>query len=1149
MMQATPPGQFASPTPVDKDAAAPGAGRASSPRIYHVPLSMVSGPTEWATILDGCAGMGFDSVMVSPPGAPGADRQRAAAGRLVPSPPGSAGGGDDPRGARRPGEALPRPRPRPGGRPRGRPGRGRLPAGTRTRPRPAGRGPARPPRGARGAGRSPRAFRRRDRPGSLRRSAGRLCDVAGRGRRVRLPLPRARARSRHPVGRGWRCRARAPRPAPAFSPGRRACRPRPWRALAPAHFDGAFSSLRWWDCRAAWPVDEHQRLGALGPVIAFPEAPFGERLSRALITDEIARRTVERALSVAATLGDGLLVPMGLEFGARERVAPTGGVRETYAALRGAPRLQLAETVRAANAFVLREGGRFAGGALRLVGAAPGAPTGVLRIDAGDLRAATAARLVLVNPSLDRVSTLAAGALSPEVGRFLPFRDAVGSGPNLGADASVSLAPAAVRVLDGRAGAAIVPPLDSLRFTVETAMAAPRLAIEAITPSVDGGRYAVKRTVGEVVRVEADAFAEGHDRIAVALRWRAADEDVWRERRMAPLGNDRFAADLPLERLGRHLYVVETWRDDFAMFHHEVEAKHDAGLAVPLELEEGRRLVERTSKAATGEAAARLKPIAQRLLAADDATRLAILLSPDTEAAMMAADPRPFKLTSAEIPVDAERTGAGFASWYSIFPRSQSGDASRHGTFDDVIANLPRVRAMGFDVLYFTPIHPIGDTNRKGRNNTLTAGPDDPGSPYGIGSSEGGHSAIHPELGDVAGFGRLVEAAAAHGLELALDIAIQASPDHPWLKDHPDWFNWRPDGTIRYAENPPKKYEDIVNVDFFAPGAMPSLWIELRDMMLLWVERGVKLFRVDNPHTKPFPFWEWAIADIRRTHPDVVFLSEAFTKPKVMYKLAKIGFSQSYTYFTWRNTKYELTEYLTELDHPGTAGLLPAALLRQHARHQPGLPAERAALGVPDPRRAGGDAGGPVGRLQRVRALRRPPGREEEGIRRQREVPAHRLGPRPAGQHRGRDRGPEPHPPRQPRPAHPPGPHLPRGHQRQRPPVPEDHAGARQLPARRHQPRPLRGPGGRHRGAAVGLGPAGRRDGRGRGPGPRLDICLDGQDPAHPPRSRRTPLLHLAAQRREGPLIWRFSPSPRCPNPRFRMTRSGTKTPSSTSST
>ncbi len=963
MMQATPPGQFASPTPVDRDDPAPGAVTTAEapagtpaetsavtappapPRIYHVPLSMVSGPAEWATLLDGCAGMGFDTLMISPPGAPGPTGDA-----LLPA------------DWSRPHPALPKADAEAGTK-----------SGTKAEDTVAGAVAALAKLcRARGLALGVDLAADRVAAGSpLARALGldagaadpldpRVApedrgaapvpfgDAAVRARFAELltayaaalagagaTVFRCLAPERVPAALWAEVGAAARRAAPgarllAWTPGIPA---ETVAGLAIAGFDGAFSSLRWWDCRASWPADERQRLGALGPVIAFPEAPFGERLSRALITDEIATRTVGRALSVAATLGDGILVPMGLEYGARERVASTGGVRETFAALRAAPRLMLAETVRAANAFVKREGGRFSGGALRLIASSPGAPTGVLRLDAADLRAATSARLVLVNPSLDRVSTLAGGALSPEVGRFLPFRDAVGSGPNLGADSAVGLAPAAVRVLDGRAGTPIVAPESSLRFTVETAMEAPRLAIEAVTPSVDGGRYAVKRTVGEVVRVEADAFAEGHDRIAVALRWRAADEEgetAWRERRMAPLGNDRFAADLPLERMGRHVYVVETWRDDFAMFHHEVEAKHEAGLAVPLELEEGRRLVARTLASAEADparrdAAARLKPISERLDGADDAARLQILLAPETEAAMMAADPRPFKLTSAEIPVDAERTGAGFASWYSIFPRSQSGDVLRHGTFDDVIATLPRVRAMGFDVLYFTPIHPIGRINRKGRNNTLTAGPDDPGSPYAIGAAEGGHSAIHPELGDFESFRRLVAAAADHGLELALDIAIQASPDHPWLKDHPDWFNWRPDGTIRYAENPPKKYEDIVNVDFFAPGAMPSLWIELRDMMMLWVEQGVKLFRVDNPHTKPFPFWEWAIADIRRTHPDVVFLSEAFTKPKVMYKLAKIGFSQSYTYFTWRNTKYELTEYLSEL-----ANTAPRDFFRPH---------------------------------------------------------------------------------------------------------------------------------------------------------------------------------------------------------------------------
>ncbi|WP_122870772.1 alpha-amylase family glycosyl hydrolase, partial [Pseudomonas viridiflava] len=257
---------------------------------------------------------------------------------------------------------------------------------------------------------------------------------------------------------------------------------------------------------------------------------------------------------------------------------------------------------------------------------------------------------------------------------------------------------------------------------------------------------------------------------------------------------------------------------------------------------------------------------------------------------------------------------AQFASWYELFPRSITDDKARHGTFNDVHSRLPMIRDMGFDVLYFPPIHPIGRAHRKGPNNSLTAGPDDPGSPYAIGSEDGGHEAIHPQLGSREDFRRLVAAAADHGLEIALDFAIQCSQDHPWLKQHPGWFSWRPDGTIRYAENPPKKYQDIVNVDFYAPDAIPGLWLELRDIVLGWVEEGVKIFRVDNPHTKPLPFWQWMIGEVRSQHPDVMFLAEAFTKPAMMARLGKVGYSQSYTYFTWRNTKAELSEYFTQLN-------------------------------------------------------------------------------------------------------------------------------------------------------------------------------------------------------------------------------------------
>jgi starch synthase (maltosyl-transferring) len=377
---------------------------------------------------------------------------------------------------------------------------------------------------------------------------------------------------------------------------------------------------------------------------------------------------------------------------------------------------------------------------------------------------------------------------------------------------------------------------------------------------------------------------------------------------MTPLGNDRWIGRFPLARLGRHLFTVLAWKDRFGSFAEELEKKHAAGLPIDLELEEGRLLI--AESAATPELAA----LAEALATADAAERRRLLLAPTTAALVAAARIRPHRHRHpTEYPVEAERRAAGFASWYELFPRSQSGDPARHGTFDDVIARLPAIAAMGFDVVYFPPIHPIGRINRKGRDNAPVAEPGDPGSPYAIGSAEGGHDAIHPALGTFADFRRLRDAAAEHGLELALDFAIQCAPDHPWLTEHPDWFVWRPDGSIRYAENPPKKYEDIVNVDFYAPGAIPSLWLALRDIVLFWAGEGIRLFRVDNPHTKPLPFWEWLIADIRARHPDAVFLAEAFTRPKLMYRLAKIGFSQSYTYFTWRNTKAELTEYLTEL--------------------------------------------------------------------------------------------------------------------------------------------------------------------------------------------------------------------------------------------
>ena len=484
---------------------------------------------------------------------------------------------------------------------------------------------------------------------------------------------------------------------------------------------------------------------------------------------------------------------------------------------------------------------------------------------------------------------------------------------------------------------------------------APRIAIEDVTPSIDNGRFAIKRTIGDQVEVEADILMDGHEKLGVNLLWREADQDAWQSTPMQDIGNSRWRASLPLQRVGRHYYQVEAWYDKFATYRDELEKKIIAGLDVTLELKEGALLLEKTlahHTSASPEAKkqapkktliAGINNLFKKLVDAGDAKkasqfqqpeegafkdgvskslaqynetnrmRCILMLDTATSELMRTADSKPFVVHSEQYPLLSERQAAGYSSWYELFPRSQSGDAMRHGTFDDVIARLPAISAMGFDTLYFPPIHPIGRKNRKGRNNALDAGPNDPGSPYAIGSSDGGHDAIHPELGDWDDFRRLRSAAEQHGLELALDFAIQCAPDHPWLTEHPEWFDWRPDGSIRYAENPPKKYQDIVNVDFYNEQAIPGLWVALRDVVLLWASEGVRTFRVDNPHTKPFPFWEWMIREVQDTYPDTIFLSEAFTYPKIMNRLSKVGFTQSYTYFTWRNTKAELTDYMTTL--------------------------------------------------------------------------------------------------------------------------------------------------------------------------------------------------------------------------------------------
>ena len=631
-------------------------------------------------------------------------------------------------------------------------------------------------------------------------------------------------------------------------------------ALEPGSLDLVASSLPWWDGHGDWIWRELQLLRRIAPVVAEAGAD-------------------QSTHGLAAVMAEGWM--------AAADAPDAATLNRARAGLAGLPWSSLVSPAGSGVVAVLRtdtpDPRHAQRAALTVTALRPGA-----RLSAGTVLGAVEAPL----GTLGLVHGVAAEALEPA--------------------AVLSPRPGSLAVYSApteRPGPA--PALSVQGATV--AAAAPRVAIEAPSPAVEAGRFPARQVVGSEVVVTCDVITDGHDQSAAMLRWQAPGSEAWHEVPMRPLGNDRWEGRFPLQRLGVHRYGIEAWRDAYATFVDEVEKKHRAGVPTTLELQEGAALVKAASKRATGPVREALAAVLRVLKVADLDARRALLLSAETRAAMAQADDRPLKASLGPLPVQAERTGAGFASWYEVFPRSMSDDEDRHGTFRDVVKHLPRIQAMGFDVLYFPPIHPIGQKNRKGRNNTLTPSDTDPGSPYAIGSEAGGHDALHPELGTIEDFQHLRMEAARHGIELAIDFAIQCSPDHPWLKQHKGWFNWRPDGSIKYAENPPKRYEDIVNVDFYAKDAVPGLWVALAEAVLYWAGQGVRLFRVDNPHTKPLPFWEWMITEVQARYPDAVFLAEAFTRPKVMYRLAKCGFSQSYTYFTWRNTKQEFVEYLTEL--------------------------------------------------------------------------------------------------------------------------------------------------------------------------------------------------------------------------------------------
>jgi len=678
--------------------------------------------------------------------------------------------------------------------------------------------------------------------------------------------------------------------------------------------DAVYSSLPWWDLRAAWLVDEHERLRAVAPVIAPLADP---RAPRALPFDELLR-----GLAVASVAAEGVLVPG----------APPGGAsRDLFTrALVDVP----------AGGTLPEEGGH---GPRRLTGPLS-AITALFRAEGGG-------RLLLLNPAREHAAAVPRGVIEQRLpnGFVMP---STGTG-------DLELEAGAWRFAPvGLADYIVEHGMTSgqLRRSLSTALRAPRIAIEAVRPTVDGGAFPVKRGLGETVVVRADIFMDGHEELAAEVLWRAVNDTVWRRTPMAALGNDAWEARITPRRLGRYVYAIAAWLDRWGGFCVSLRKKSEAGMDVSLEVEEGRRMLAACLERATEKNAGPAEVVGAALKAlgapldADPAPRrrrkramtappeqtesaeatpvpqatpeqVAVLLDAALADAVRRLDERAFEThTSQHYPLSIERGEAMFSSWYELFPRSQSVEAGRHGTLRDVMRRLPQIRRMGFDVLYFPPIHPIGRRNRKGRNNSLRAAPGDPGSPYAIGGPEGGHDALHPELGTLDDFRELVKAAQRHGLEIALDFAIQCSPDHPWLRENPDWFNWRADGTLKHAENPPKRYEDIVNPDFYSPLAssprQAALWRALRDIVLFWVRQGVRIFRVDNPHTKPLPFWQWLLREVRDRHPDTLFLSEAFTRPAMMYRLAKLGFSQSYTYFTWRNTRDELAAYMTELNSP-----------------------------------------------------------------------------------------------------------------------------------------------------------------------------------------------------------------------------------------
>ncbi|MBV8934444.1 MAG: DUF3416 domain-containing protein [Alphaproteobacteria bacterium] len=650
-------------------------------------------------------------------------------------------------------------------------------------------------------------------------------------------------------------------------------------ALGSAGFDYLFNSVKWWDFESPWLLEQYEQFRRIAPSIGFPESHDTDRLVNELRAGGIPEIQIEpryrQAYAFAAAYSTGVMMPMGFEYGWSRRLDVVADIEREPEP----KRFDLAEFIAETNALkrsipALNEEGPQR----RLNNQAD--PVVVLerRTESGDDRAFT-----LVNTQEQETGRV-------EIEGFV-----------------VEVVPLGVEVREAASTRSEHPVLQHSQWHPED-----RIQIEEVYPELDGGRYPVKRIVGDLFEVWADVFRDGHYKLRGVVKYRL-EEEAWREAPLVFYDNDRWVGRFRLDTVGLWRYTIEAWTDHFESWRDEIEKKLAADQNVDLELVEGRKIVEAALPQARGRDAAFLERALRDFERSDSADRGELLRSSEIRDVMERCSIRGDAVRyRRDLEVVVDRGEASFAAWYEMFPRSQGVEPGKGATFDDCIARLPEIARLGFDVVYLVPIHPIGRVNRKGRDNSTVAGPGDPGSPYAIGSEEGGHQAVNPELGTLGDFRRFVSAAAALGMEVALDFAIQAAPDHPWVREHREWFRFRPDGTIKYAENPPKKYEDIVNVDFDNPDR-EGLWTELRDTILFWVGEGVRIFRVDNPHTKPLPFWEWLIHEVKTRCPQAIFLSEAFTRPKMMRALAKSGFTQSYTYFTWRNSKSELIEYLTEL--------------------------------------------------------------------------------------------------------------------------------------------------------------------------------------------------------------------------------------------